>query len=164
MTATKKIKNNITQTLRSKSIYAYTSLIALFSITMSRFASQSLNRHLLCNQMIFLQGFLSLSSDNKLKPQNFSISERSLCDRKFFSLIKITHVVVSLRNKLFASFVQLFKAMVKDIFAVMIFIYSQSFQKASFTFTTSRSQQVHLDIKQLDEWVDANAVKIRTEY
>ena len=94
---------------------------------MSRFASQSLNKHLHCNQMIFLQGFLSLSSDNKLKPQNFSFSERSLCDRKFFSLIKITHVVVSLQNKLFASFVQLFKAMVKDIFAVMIFIYSKSF-------------------------------------
>ena len=94
---------------------------------MSRFASQSLKKHLHCNQMIFLQGFLSLSSDNKLKPQNFSFSEYSLCDRKFFSLIKITHVVVSLQNKLFASFVQLFKAMVKDIFAVMIFIYSQSF-------------------------------------
>ena len=92
---------------------------------MSRFASQSLNKHLHCNQMIFLQGFLSLSF--QLKPQNFSFSERSLCDRKFFSLIKITHVVASLQNKLFASFVQLFKAMVKDIFAVMIFVYSQSF-------------------------------------
>ena len=53
--------------LRSKSIYAHTSLIALFSIPMSRFASQSLNKHLHCNQMIFLQGFLSLSSDKNLK-------------------------------------------------------------------------------------------------